>query len=52
MIDPTQMSDNFKVSTGKGMDVVEQSLEEMRLPSINIDKVKRGSFQDWLKMGV
>jgi len=34
------------------MDVVEQSLEEMRLPSIDIDKTKRGSFQDWPKMGV
>lgn len=47
MIDPTQMSDNFRVLTDKGMDLVEQSLEEMKHPSRDIDKIKRGSFQSW-----
>lgn len=35
--DPTQLSDKFKVLTAKGKRVVEQSLEDMRLPSIDID---------------
>lgn len=39
MTDPTQMSDNFKILTDKGKEIVEQSLEEMRLPSINIDEI-------------
>jgi len=39
MTDPTQISDNLKILTDEGKKVVEQSLDEMKLPSINIDKV-------------
>jgi uncharacterized protein (TIGR02391 family) len=39
MTDPTQMSDNFKILTDKGKEVVEQDLDDMKLPSINIDKI-------------
>jgi len=39
MTDPTQTSDRFKVLEDKGKEVVEQSLDDMKLPSINIDKI-------------
>lgn len=39
MTDPTQMSENFKVLTDKGKEVVEQSIDDMKLPSIDIDKI-------------
>ena len=39
MQDPTQSSDKFKVLTDRGRQVVEQSLEDMRLPSVDIDQL-------------
>lgn len=43
--DQTQMSDNFKVLTARGKEVVKESLEEMELPSIDIDQfLSRGDL--------
>ena len=39
MQDPTQLSNNFKVLTPKGKEVAEQVFEEMKLPSIDIDRL-------------
>jgi len=39
MQDPSQSSEEFKVLTAKGKSAVEQSLEEMKLPSIDIDQL-------------
>lgn len=37
--DPSQSSDSFKVLTDKGEKVVEQSLDDMRLSSVDIDQL-------------
>jgi uncharacterized protein (TIGR02391 family) len=39
MQDPSQSSDSFKVLTKKGEAVVEQSLDEMSLPAIDIEQL-------------
>jgi len=39
MQDPAQSSDKFKVLTDRGKRVVEQSLEDMKLPSVDIDQL-------------
>jgi len=39
MQDPTTSSDAFKVLTNKGKGVVEQSLKDMKLPSVDIDQL-------------
>ncbi len=39
MRDPDQSSDNFKVLTDRGKRAAEQSLEDMRLPSVDIDQL-------------
>lgn len=39
MQDPRQSSDQFKVLTDRGRQVIEQSLEDMDLPSVDIDEL-------------
>lgn len=45
--DPNKLSDKFKVLTANGKRVVNQSLEDMRLPSIDIDHlINRDDLRD------
>ena len=48
--DPIQLSDKFKVLTAEGKRVVNQSLEDMRLPSIDIDHlINRDDLRDKIR---
>lgn len=47
MQDPSQSSDSFKILTDRGLQAVEQKLEDMQLPSINIDElITRDDLRD------